>query len=162
MFHPRRDNPPPPLQLETVRRAQDDTCQTVTGIAVAAQKLRPDTWCRESPERLGRAAVVAVAAAGGSRIQIESRNGGMSRKIGGDGLRRCGRPRPPMFKPTAVAGMDDGAVRARPKGEVRDRSIQLNVSVPLLVPPKHLRVSVACLCYVSGSDARATAPHHRC
>lgn len=115
-------NRPPP------RRAQDDTCQTVTGIAVAAQDLRPDTWCRESPENLGRMAAAAVTAGGrehgrengGGR---EGRNGGRSsassRRVGQDGLRRCGRPRPQMFRPTVLARLKDGCVRARPKGEVR-------------------------------------------
>ncbi|CAB1099524.1 unnamed protein product [Ectocarpus sp. CCAP 1310/34] len=125
-------------------RAQDDTCQTFTGLAVAAQDLRPDTWCRESPEALGRvaatasaAAAVAAAAATATRSTAvkpggatgdqrgpESRRryggGGSSdsRRVGEDGVRRCGRRRPEMFRPTPVARpLDHGVVRARPKGE---------------------------------------------
>lgn len=111
----------PPLFLFQPRarpRAQDDTCQTVTGIAVPAQQLRPDTWCRESCEKLGRVAAAAAVAAGG-------RGGGSSRdragtaRMGDDGLRRCGRRRPPMFRPTRLARWEDGFGSTRPRGDVR-------------------------------------------
>lgn len=98
---------------------------------MAGQHLRPDTWCRESPERLGRAAAVAVVAArgvgrgtGGQRDGRDRENrsgggrGGSSGKLGEDGLRRCGRPRPQMFQPTALSKLHDDVVRVRPKGEV--------------------------------------------
>lgn len=139
----------PPSQTYIICRPQDDTCQTVTGIAVAAQSLRPDTWCRESPERLGRAAAVAAATAGGGRRDREGRTGGTSRRIGDDGLRRCGRPRPQMFKPTAVARLDDGVARVRPKGEVRGRRFFQDLLVQVL--PTYPRVPVAGLGFESGS-----------
>ena len=93
---------------------------------MAAQALRPDTWCRESAEKLGRAAAAALAAAGateaaggGRGAGDENKRGGGAGRMGSDGLRRCGRPRPQMFKPTAVARPVDGVVDRRRKGEVR-------------------------------------------
>lgn len=96
---------------------------------MAAQALRPDTWCRESTEKLGRAAAAALAAAGGVAEEAtgegrgaagnETKRGGGAGRVGSDGLRRCGRPRPEMFKPTAVAKRVDGVIDRRRKGEVR-------------------------------------------
>ncbi|CAM9553220.1 unnamed protein product, partial [Ectocarpus sp. 4 AP-2014] len=137
-------------------RAQDDTCQTFKGLAVAAQDLRPDTWCRESPEALGRVAAAASAAAataatstrstavkpGGatgdqrgpeSRRRRGSGGGGSSgsRRVGEDGVRRCGRRRPKMFRPTPVARTSgDGVVRARPKGELLFDNLYRNPPTP--------------------------------
>ncbi|CBJ28650.1 hypothetical protein Esi_0117_0009 [Ectocarpus siliculosus] len=138
-------------------RAQDDTCQTFTGLAVAAQDLRPDTWCRESPEALGRVAAAAAAAATATRStavkpggttgdqrgpESRRRRGGGgggggsgdssgSRRVGEDGVRRCGRRRPEMFRPTPVARPSgDGAVRARPKGELLFDNLYRNPPTP--------------------------------
>lgn len=95
---------------------------------MAAQALRPDTWCRESTEKLGRAAAAALAAAGAAAVEAaeegrgagnENKRGGGAGRVGSDGLRRCGRPRPEMFQPTAVARRVDGVIDRRRKGEVR-------------------------------------------
>eukprot|EP00752_Nemacystus_decipiens_P010879 g9672.t1 len=75
-------------------------------------------------------AATAAAAAGSVRRDGGGRNGRKSRRIGDDGLRRCGRPRPQMFKPTTVARVDDGVVRSRPKGEMLYDSLYRNPPTP--------------------------------
>ncbi|CAM9604421.1 unnamed protein product, partial [Sphacelaria rigidula] len=97
-------------------RAQDDTCQTITGIAVPAQELRPDTWYLETPEKLGKtAAAVTAGTATGKQDDRNRRNDGGG--VSSDGLRRCGRARPPLFKPTSLAKPGNSSA-TRPTGEV--------------------------------------------
>lgn len=96
-----------------------------------AQNLRPGTWCRESTEQLGRVAVAATVAKTAAAMLASRREGkegvehniisdvARVNKIGDDGLRRCGRPRPPLFQPTTWKR--EQFIGPRAKGEVRER-----------------------------------------
>lgn len=104
---------------------------------MAAQALRPDTWCRESNEKLGRAAAAALAAEAAAEAAGEGQGVGSNDKrvggagrVGSDGLRRCGKPRPDMFKPTTLAKRGDDTIDRRRTGEVRG-SERLNMKKKL-------------------------------